>query len=66
MASYRLYCMDGAGHIALADWIEAADDDAAIAEARKVRPDAQRCELWLKNELVAKLNGKGYFERFRS
>jgi hypothetical protein len=66
MASYRLYCLDGAGHIALADWIEAHNDEAAIAVARKMRPDAHRCEIWLNSDLVAKLNGKGQYERVQS
>ena len=63
MAAYRLYCLDGAGHIGLADWIEADTDEAAIAGARELRPDAHRCEIWLKDRLVAKLSELGRFER---
>jgi hypothetical protein len=63
MGNYRLYCLDGDGRIGFADWIEAKDDDDAIVRAREVRPDAHRCEIWLKNRLVAKLNGEGRFER---
>ena len=63
MPDYRLYCLDGAGHIGLADWIEADDDDGAIAEARKLRPKANRCEVWQQGRLVAKLNGAGDLER---
>jgi hypothetical protein len=63
MADYRLYCLDGQGHISLADWIEAASDEEAIAEARRLRADAHRCEIWLRNRLVARLNDKGLFER---
>jgi len=63
MFDYRLYCLDGAGRIGLADWIQAADDDSAIAQARRARPDAHRCEIWQKNRLVAKLNGQGRFEQ---
>jgi hypothetical protein len=58
MADYRLYCLDGAGHIALADWIEAVSDEDAIGEARRLRPEAHRCELWQQGRLVAKLNGE--------
>lgn len=63
MAAYRLYCLDGAGHIGLADWIEAETDDGAIASARDLRPHAHRCEIWLKDRLVAKLSEVGRFER---
>jgi len=63
MVAYRVYCLDGAGHISLADWIEAKDDDQAIAGARKVRPEAHKCEIWDKKRLVARLNGSGHFQR---
>jgi hypothetical protein len=63
MADYRLYCLDRAGHIGLADWIEAATDYEAIAQARKLRPDAHKCEVWLKNRLVAKINDAGHLEK---
>jgi hypothetical protein len=63
MADYRLYCLDGDGHIGLADWIEARTDEEAITKARALRPDAHRCEIWLKTKLVAKLNHQGHFER---
>ena len=63
MADYRIYCLDGAGRIGFADWVEADSDDQAVAEARKLRPDAHKCEVWLKSRLVAKLNSDGAFER---
>lgn len=63
MADYRLYCLDGNGHIGLADWVQADSDEQAIDAARKLRPDAHRCEIWLKSRLVAKLNAHGAFER---
>jgi hypothetical protein len=63
MADYRLYCLDGDGHIALADWIHAESDEDAMEQARKLRPDAHRCEIWLENRLVATLNTDGEFER---
>lgn len=62
MPSYRLYCLDGAGHIGLADWIEADDDEDAVRMARKVRPDAHKCEIWQKQRLVAKLSATGQTE----
>ena len=63
MAAYRLYCLDGAGHIGLADWIEADTDEDAIAKARNLKPGAHRCEIWLGQRLVAKLSEVGRFER---
>lgn len=62
MADYRVYCLSGDGQIGLADWIEACSDDEAIVIARKLRPDAHRCEIWLKDRLVAKLSTEGRFE----
>jgi hypothetical protein len=57
MASYRLYCLDGAGRISLADWIEADSDDHAIAQARVIKRGAQKCEVWQLNRLVARIDG---------
>jgi hypothetical protein len=55
MASYRLHCLDGAGHIALAEWLEAEDDTQAIALARELKDGALECEVWLGKRLVASL-----------
>lgn len=63
MADYRLYYMDGANRISLADWIEADSDEDAVTAAREMKPEAHRCEIWLKNRLVAKLNEQGRFEK---
>lgn len=59
MSDYRIYCLDGAGRIGFADWIEAETDDAAISQARTLRPDATICEVWQKERLVARLNQAG-------
>ena len=61
MADYRIYCLDGHGHIGLADWIEAETDDEAMKIARTMRPNAHRCEIWLKNLLVGTLTPDGQF-----
>jgi hypothetical protein len=61
MTAYRLYCLDGAGNIGLADWIEADSDEAALTKARELRPEAHRCEVWEKGRLVAHLNEQGLF-----
>jgi hypothetical protein len=63
MPDYRLYCLDGDGHIGLADWIEADTDEEAVKKARELRPGAHRCEIWLKSKLVANLNHQGQFEQ---
>jgi hypothetical protein len=57
MASYRLYCLDGAGRISLADWIEADSDEDAVAKAGAMKNGAQKCEIWQLNRLVARING---------
>lgn len=63
MPDYRVYCLDGDGHIGFAEWIEAESDEDAITKARALRPDAHKCEVWLKQRLVAKLNSDGHRER---
>lgn len=55
MRVYRFYCMDGAGRISLADWIDAGDDNGAIAKARKINHGARMCEVWDRDRLVALL-----------
>ena len=51
MADYRLYCLDGAGHIGSGEWIEAASDDEALAMVR-AKKLAIRCELRDRNRLI--------------
>jgi hypothetical protein len=36
--------------------------EEAIMKARELRPDAHKCEIWLENQLIAKLNDEGRFE----
>jgi hypothetical protein len=63
MAEYRLYCLDGLGHISLADWIEAEDDVDAVKQARKMKDGALRCEVWHGKRLVARLNHHDWDDR---
>lgn len=63
MADYRLYCLNSSGRIDLADWVEADTDDEVIEKVRELKPDAHRCEIWLKDRLIARLNPDGRFER---
>jgi hypothetical protein len=58
MAEYRLYCLDGAGRISLAEWIEADSDEDALAKARSMGHGALKCELWQRNRLVARLTAQ--------
>jgi len=45
MADYRLYCLDGAGKIGSGEWIEADNDEEAIAFCRAKKLHV-KCELW--------------------
>jgi len=56
MASYRLYWLDGAGMISLADDVDASDDAEAVAKAREKHHGARKCEIWKGDRLVATLN----------
>ena len=56
MADYKLFCFDGAGKLWVDDWIVADTDEEAIAAARAVK-NAERCEVWEKHRLVAKIEG---------
>ncbi len=58
MASYRLYCLDGASRIGLAEWIEANSDEHALVLARDLKPDALKWETWEGKRLVARLSGR--------
>ena len=55
MAQYKLYCIDGREKIASADWLEAEDDEGAIALVRE-RHDGFKCELWQGTRLVTRLD----------
>jgi hypothetical protein len=58
MQDYRLYCLDGAGHISLAEWIEAANDADAVRQAEWMKAGAIKCEVWQGHRLVAVLHGQ--------
>lgn len=61
MTNYRVYCLDGAGKVASAGWVEADDDDAAIALVEQ-RHAGYKCEVWDGKRLVARidLTGEAY------
>jgi hypothetical protein len=52
---YRIYCLDGANKVASAEWIEADDDEAAVAIVSE-RHDGYKCEVWDGKRLVARLD----------
>jgi hypothetical protein len=54
LKSYRVYCYDGARKIVTADWIEAASDEEAIANAQAAG-FGSKCEIWEGRRLVAQL-----------
>ena len=57
MPSYRLYRLDGAGKISTADWIEAADD-AEARRAARLKGDSGTYELWDRDRLIERVEGK--------
>jgi hypothetical protein len=50
---YRVYCLDGAGRIGLAEWIDADNDSEAVAQAQTLKNGAIKCEIWESRRLVA-------------
>ena len=54
MAAYRVYCLDGAGKVWAAEWIDAADDAAALESARHFN-QAVHCEVWQGQRLVGRV-----------
>lgn len=54
MANYRLYCLDGAGKITGAEWIEAPADADAVRIARDMNKPV-RCEVWQRTRFVARI-----------
>ena len=58
MAEYRLYCLDGAGKIDLAEVIQASTDEEALAKARDLKQNGLKCEIWQRNRLVAALDAQ--------
>ena len=58
MSHYRLYCLDGAGTITHADWIQADGDDQAVESAREMHKPVP-CELWQRARFVARIPRSG-------
>ena len=58
MSEYRIYCLDGAGNISFAESIAADDHDEAIEQARKLKRNGQKCEVWHQRQLIATLTAQ--------
>ena len=54
MAGYRLYGLDGVNKVSSGEWIEAGDDETAIAAAKE-KMDGHDCELWQGTRFVARI-----------
>jgi len=55
MREYRLFCLNDLGSLDFVETIMAADDRAAIREARHLKRRARKCEVWEGRRLVATL-----------
>ena len=55
---YRLYCYDAEHRVVTADWLEAGDDESAIAAAHEAG-FGTKCEIWDGKRLVAQLSEDG-------
>ena len=55
--TYRVYCYDAAHRVVTADWIDAADDDEAIAKA-EAAGFGSKCEVWDGRRLLAQLEAQ--------
>lgn len=54
LPNYRLYCLDGAGKITTAEWLQAADDDDARRQANE-RKLGVAAEVWDRSRFVARI-----------
>jgi hypothetical protein len=53
--NYRYYFLDSTGRLHGAEWLEAENDEDAVAQIEARHPDAL-CEVWQGNRLVAKVS----------
>ena len=59
MPAYRIYHLDGAGRVDSAEWLDARDDDSALADALKAAMKAVSAELWQGNRRLACFDHNG-------
>ena len=56
MPTYRAYLLDKSGKITWGEWVEAADQDEAVAMAHKLCEEGTpTVELWLGSKPVAEI-----------
>ena len=56
MSDYKLYYLDSTGQVVLPDYIEASDDEDAIRQARELKRNARKVEVWQGARTVASLD----------
>ena len=56
----RVYSLDADGRIGFGEEVRANDDEAAMALARELAPNAIKGELWQERRLVAILSDQGW------
>ena len=56
MAKYIVYCFNRAGRIHRSEWIDAASDEQALAQARAMEL-SHRCEVWERDRRVGSVEG---------
>lgn len=54
MSAYRVYCLDGASRFLSAEWIDADNDDHALALAAQLAHGMTR-EVWDRDRLVGRI-----------
>ena len=59
MAEYRMYTLDQAGRIGLAEQILADSDQQALEKIREMELKFRKCEVWDGHRMVAALDGAG-------
>jgi hypothetical protein len=57
VAEYRLYGLDGVNKVSSGVWIEAEDDDEAVAAAKSMM-DGHDCELWQGRRFVRRIRSQ--------
>jgi len=53
LPAYRMYHLDGNGRFSRGEWIDATDDESALAAARE---RSRRAEVWAGDRLVGRVD----------
>ena len=57
--NYRYYRLDSGGHLYMAEWFHAENDEDAIAQIGAKHPYA-KCEIWQGKRVVAQLSPRPF------